>query len=114
MKAEHSFKIGDRLEFKNSGHYHSNSMVVTIIEPLTVRHEFTKAIGTVPPDQVTAFVDSSVWMRNPTRREVTCDGWCSDLGCDKVTIGAFSGKNLCAQCSERFIEDGRASSWVTE
>lgn len=50
--------------------------------------------------------------------KVPCDGYASDLGCDKMCEpaewkGRWGGKNLCAQCQKRFEADNKNWAWLT-
>ena len=51
-------------------------------------------------------------------RVVKCDGWASDLGCDKVCIptewtGKYGGRQLCPKCAQRLKDDNRSWAWLT-
>jgi len=49
---------------------------------------------------------------------VKCDGWSADLGCNQVCRpsewpGEYGGRQLCPQCAQRLIDDGKAWAWLT-
>lgn len=53
-----------------------------------------------------------------THNRVKCDGWCADLGCEKVCekqewSGRYGGKNLCKKCADRWQKDLEWGNYIT-